>query len=62
MTKLDSSTPMPETDDPLDWPENFLWVRLADNRMTVIDAHRLYELRRGRRPRNADRRTAGRKR
>jgi hypothetical protein len=44
MTKLDSSTRMPETDDPLDWPENYLWVRLGPGRLTIIDGDRLYEL------------------
>jgi hypothetical protein len=50
MTKLDSSTPMPETDDPLDWPENYLWVRLGPGRFTIIDGDRLYELRGGATP------------
>jgi len=31
-------------DDPLDWPENYLWVRLGTGRSTMIDGNRLYEL------------------
>ena len=44
MTKLDSSTPMPATDYPLAHPEDYLWVRLADDRLTVIDGDRLRKL------------------
>jgi hypothetical protein len=31
-------------DDPLDWPENYLWVRLGTGRSAMIDGNRLYEL------------------
>ncbi len=50
MTTSESFAATPASNDPLDWPENFLWVRLADNRMTVIDGDRLHDLRGGATP------------
>jgi hypothetical protein len=35
---------MPAPVDPLDWPENYLWVRLGPGRLTTIDGERLQEL------------------
>jgi hypothetical protein len=41
MSELDSSS---ETGDPRGYPEDYLWVRLPDKRLTVISGDRLCEL------------------
>ena len=49
MKEIESFVPAQPAIEPLDYPENYLWVQ-HDNFSTVIDEARLYDLQRGATP------------